>query len=92
MPTSVIIHHHHHHQVAAFQCLQPFVGTALAIVILGEEPTWWDLGAVGVIIGLGLVTSDTTDMQLYLQPMVSKVRRILSTGSFASLTADAHTK
>ena len=26
-------------QVAAFQCLQPFVGTLLAFLVLGEEPT-----------------------------------------------------
>ena len=31
-------------QVAAFQCLQPFVGTLLAFLVLGEEPT----GAQGV--------------------------------------------
>lgn len=55
-------------------------------MVLGEEPTWWDLGAVGVIIGLGLVTSDTADMQLYLQPMVSKMRRIISSGSFSNLS------
>lgn len=67
--------------------MQPFVGTALAVMVLGEEPTWWDLGAVGVIIGLGLVTSDTADMQLYLQPMVTKMKRIISSGSFTSLRA-----
>lgn len=64
-------------QVAAFQCLQPFVGTALAVMVLGEEPTWWDLGAIGVIAGLALVATDKADMQ-YLQPMLKKMRRILS--------------
>ncbi|CAD7703401.1 unnamed protein product [Ostreobium quekettii] len=44
-------------QVAAFQCLQPLVGTVLAFSFLGERLTWWDLGAVGVVGGLFLVTS-----------------------------------
>lgn len=33
-------------QVAAFQCLQPFIGTLLAFLVLNESPTAWDLGAV----------------------------------------------
>lgn len=33
-------------QVAAFQCLQPFIGTLLAFLVLNESPTPWDLGAV----------------------------------------------
>ena len=39
-------------QVAAFQCLQPLLGSVLAITLLGEEPSLWDLGAIGVIGGL----------------------------------------
>ena len=34
-------------QVAAFQCLQPFMGTLLAFFVLGEQPSVWDLGALG---------------------------------------------
>lgn len=45
-------------QVAAFQCVQPFFGTLLAFLVLGEEPSLWDLGAVGVIGGLALVSLD----------------------------------
>ena len=41
--------------MAAFQCLQPFIGTALAYLYLGEHPTWWSLGAAGVLAGLVLV-------------------------------------
>lgn len=47
-----------HMQVAAFQCVQPFFGTLLAFLVLGEEPSLWDLGAVGVIGGLALVSLD----------------------------------
>lgn len=50
-------------QVASFQCLQPFVGTLLAFAVLGEEPSVWDLGAVGVLVGLVLVVSDKHDLQ-----------------------------
>ena len=55
----------HHHscilvQVAAFQCLQPFLGTVLAVAVLGEEPSVWDLGAVAVIGGLILVSMADT--------------------------------
>ena len=48
-------------QVAAFQCLQPFVGTMLAFAVLGEEPSVWDLGAIGIFIGLFLVVFDKRD-------------------------------
>ena len=41
--------------MAAFQCLQPLIGTTLGFTILGESLTVWDLGAVGVIIGLFFV-------------------------------------
>jgi drug/metabolite transporter (DMT)-like permease len=45
-------------QVAAFQCLQPFMGTLLAFLVLGEQPSAWDLGAIGVVAGLILVVRD----------------------------------
>ena len=45
-------------QVAAFQCLQPFMGTLLAFLVLGEQPSVWDLGAVGVVAGLVLVVRE----------------------------------
>ncbi|KAK9846139.1 hypothetical protein WJX84_009980, partial [Apatococcus fuscideae] len=45
-------------QVASFQCLQPFLGTLLAFMVLGEQPSWWDLGAIGILAGLGLVARD----------------------------------
>ena len=45
-------------QVAAFQCLQPFMGTVLAFLILGEQPSVWDLGAVGVVAGLILIVRE----------------------------------
>ena len=48
-------------QVAAFQCLQPFMGTVLAFFVLGEQPTFWDLGAVGVVAGLVLVVRETKE-------------------------------
>lgn len=46
-------------QVAAFQCLQPFLGTLLAFLVLQEQLSWWDLGAVGVVAGLLLVSVDS---------------------------------
>ena len=49
-------------QVAAFQCLQPFVGTLLAFVVLHEQPSLWHLGAVGVIAGLLIISRDKKDM------------------------------
>ncbi len=49
-------------QVAAFQCLQPFFGTVLSFLFLGERPTAWDLGGIAVISGLLLVTSDGKEL------------------------------
>ncbi len=46
-------------QVAAFQCLQPFLGTLLAFLVLQEQLSWWDLGAGGVVAGLLLVSVDS---------------------------------
>ena len=66
-------------QVAAFQCLQPFVGAVLAFAVLGEEPSIWDVGAIGVIAGLVLVAKDPTETTA----MFSKIRRIVSQTSLA---------
>ena len=71
-------------QVAAFQCLQPFVGTLLAFAVLGEEPSVWDVGAVGIFAGLYLIVSDKKDL-IASNPVVSGVRRILSQHSLAAL-------
>ena len=62
-------------QVASFQCLQPFVGTLLAFAILGEEPSLWDLGAVGVILGLITVAYDKKDQP---NPIINRMRRAFS--------------
>jgi len=51
-------------QVASFQCLQPFLGSLLAFMLLGENLSWWDFGAVGVVAGLLLVSLDRKDMQM----------------------------
>jgi drug/metabolite transporter (DMT)-like permease len=45
-------------QVAAFQCLQPLLGTSLAFLILHEQLSWWDLGALGVLAGLITVSTE----------------------------------
>lgn len=73
-----------HDQVAAFQCLQPFVGTLLAFAVLGEEPSVWDVGAIGIFAGLYLIVSDRKDL-IASNPVVSGVRRILSQQSLAAL-------
>lgn len=69
-------------QVAAFQCLQPFLGALLAFLLLHERLSWWDTGAVGIVIGLWLVTTDKQDVQLgdmlgRLRGMVASKSRIL---------------
>ena len=45
-------------QVASFQCLQPFVGAMLAVMVLGEHLNVYDLGALGIVVGLLMVTRD----------------------------------
>ena len=60
LPTQLLHHCCLVVQVAAFQCLQPFLGTVLAVAVLGEEPSVWDLGAVAVIGGLILVSMADT--------------------------------
>lgn len=37
------------------------MGTILSFLFLGERPTAWDLGGIGVISGLVLVTRDAKD-------------------------------
>lgn len=51
-------------QVAAFQCLQPFLGSLLAFLVLHEKLSWWDCGAIGVVAGLLLVSLDSKDLQI----------------------------
>lgn len=62
-------------QVAAFQCLQPLLGTVLAASLLGEAVSAWDAGALGVVAGLFLVCSERGDAEAAL--LVARVRRLL---------------
>lgn len=62
-------------QVAAFQCLQPFLGTLLAACVLGEALNPWDGGALGVVAGLFLVCSERGDAET--AALVARVRRVL---------------
>ncbi|CAK0782743.1 hypothetical protein CVIRNUC_005938 [Coccomyxa viridis] len=71
-------------QVAAFQCLQPFVGTMLAFAVLGEEPSVWDLGAIGIFIGLFLVVFDKKDSTASLNTNAG-MRKVLSNFSLAQM-------
>ena len=71
-------------QVAAFQCLQPFVGTMLAFAVLGEEPSVWDLGAIGIFIGLFLVVFDKKDSTASLSSNTG-MRKVSSNFSLAQL-------
>ena len=71
-------------QVAAFQCLQPFVGTMLAFAVLGEEPSVWDLGAIGIFIGLFLVVFDKKDSTASLNTNAG-MRKVLSSFSLAQM-------
>ena len=66
-------------QVAAFQCLQPFVGALLACTILGEEPSIWDVGAIGVIAGLYVVAKEPKPSDT--KALISKLRRAVSRSS-----------
>ena len=50
-------------QVASFQCLQPFLGSLLAFLVLHEEPSWFDLGAIAIVVGLLCVVLDKKDVQ-----------------------------
>lgn len=80
-------------QVASFQCLQPFVGTLLAFLVLGEEPSIWDLGAVGVVAGLVLVAFDRKDESApFSNLVVSRMKKIMSHSSLAGLPMYSHSK
>lgn len=68
-------------QVAAFQCLQPFIGTILAFLVLNEAPTAWDLGAIGIVAGLVLVSTDRRDMDT--QALLARIKRMLTQRSLA---------
>ncbi len=57
-------------------CPQPFIGSVLSFMVLGEQPTWWDLGAVGVIAGLVLVVREKRDYEA--GTFVGRLRRILT--------------
>ena len=70
--------------MAAFQCLQPFVGALLACTILGEEPSIWDVGAIGVIGGLYLVAKEPKSVDT--TAMLSRLKRVVSR---TSLTSDS---
>jgi len=56
---TIAIRHLPASQVAAFQCLQPVLGMVLAFTILNESPNWWDLGALGILGGLWLVSQSS---------------------------------
>jgi drug/metabolite transporter (DMT)-like permease len=47
--------------VAAMQCLQPFAGTLLGWAVLRESVSWWDLGAVFILVGLICVVTDNSE-------------------------------
>ena len=64
-------------QVAAFQCLQPMLGTLLAFLYLNEAPTPWDLGALGIVAGLLLVTTDQR-REVDTPAVLARLRRLLS--------------
>ena len=72
-------------QVAAFQCLQPFVGTMLAFAVLGEEPSVWDLGAIGIFVGLLLVVFDKKEIGAGPLNIGTGMRRILSNQKVAQM-------
>lgn len=63
-------------QVASFQCLQPFLGSLLAFLVLHEKPSIYDLGAIGVVAGLVLVTTDKRDAQM--GAIMVKLRAVMS--------------
>mmetsp|Transcript_6902 Transcript_6902/g.18045 ORF Transcript_6902/g.18045 Transcript_6902/m.18045 type:complete len:422 (+) Transcript_6902:229-1494(+) len=54
--------------VAASQCLQPFVGTLLGSMLLGEPITGWDLGALAILAGLAAVVTDKPRRPQWLLP------------------------
>ncbi len=70
-------------QVAAFQCLQPFFGTLLAFLVLSEQPTWWDMGAIAIVAGLLLVSMDRKDAEL--GALIGRIRRMVSSKNLTTL-------
>lgn len=74
-------------QVAAFQCLQPFLGTLLAFLVLHEQLSWWDLGAVGVVAGLLLVSLETKyEVNASLAASIRRVASYASIGKIRPAT------
>ena len=65
-------------QVASFQCLQPFLGSLLAFLVLHEKLSWWDGGAVGVLAGLVLVSTDKKDVGWGGAGMMTRVRSAIA--------------
>lgn len=63
-------------QVASFQCLQPLLGMLLAFIYLGEEPRWYDLGAIGILGGLLLVSS-SNKKEREIAEVLAKIRRLI---------------
>jgi hypothetical protein len=45
--------------------------------VLNEQPTAWDLGAVGIVAGLLLVSTDRRD-SIDTQAVLSRLKRLLS--------------
>eukprot|EP00884_Botryococcus_braunii_P017363 jgi/Botrbrau1/430/Bobra.110_2s0080.1 len=74
-------------QVAAFVCLQPFLGTLLAFLVLGEQPSVWDLGALGILFGLLLVTTDKADKtdRTAVAQLLARMRRLVNQAPLATL-------
>eukprot|EP01024_Parvocaulis_polyphysoides_P051577 TRINITY_DN50866_c0_g1_i1.p1 TRINITY_DN50866_c0_g1~~TRINITY_DN50866_c0_g1_i1.p1 ORF type:complete len:201 (+),score=15.12 TRINITY_DN50866_c0_g1_i1:1-603(+) len=44
---------------SSFQCVQPFCGTILAIMLLGEMPEISDLGSIAIVVGLFFVVTSS---------------------------------
>lgn len=57
----------------------------LAFAVLGEEPSVWDLGAIGIFIGLLLVVFDKKDLAAGPLTIGTGMRRILSSQKVAQL-------
>lgn len=75
-------------QVAAFQCLQPFIGTLLAFTVLHEQPSMWDLGAFPIVAGLVLVSTDKKDIDSgwQAQAVMARLKRMISSKHLAALS------
>lgn len=73
--------------MAAFVCLQPFLGTLLAFLVLGEKPSVWDLGALGILFGLLLVTTDKADKadRKAVTQLLARMRRLVNQAPLSTL-------